>query len=132
MLLLGVITYHGFQIVVHEDDPQRGGAFAMFATVDIGATRKVLATTGDGEVMIELPNSLSKSHSSLLDRPTEAAAVHLAMSLQKLTWSIEEGTATSGGTESLPQVRVQVVGLDGDGQALVRQVLVDVLVGEPS
>ena len=68
-LLLCSIAVHGFQIVAHEDDPQRSGAFAMFSTIDIGATRKVLATAAEGTVVLDLPTSLNDRATALLDHP---------------------------------------------------------------
>jgi hypothetical protein len=131
-LLLGSIAFHGYQIVAHEDDPQRSGAFAMFATVDIGAIRKVLVTAEDGSVVLELPPALQPRATTLLDRPSEEAATQLASELRKLTWSINDGTATAGGTDTFAGIRLQVVGLEAEGRSFVRRVLVDVAVGAPS
>lgn len=44
LLLVVGIALHGVRILAHDEDPQRGTAFATFATVDIGATRQVLIT----------------------------------------------------------------------------------------
>ena len=131
-LLLCSIAAHGFQIVAHEDDPQRSGAFAMFATIDVGATRKVLATTAEGTVVIDLPASLDQRTTALLDHPSEEAATRMASDLRSLTWTVSDGAATEGGTETFDGLRLQVVGLDSDGRSFVRQVLVDVVVGSGS
>lgn len=132
-LLLTSIGYHGYQVVAHEDDPQRGGAFAMFATIDIGATRKVLVTTDGGAVQVELPDSLDERVGALLDRPTEDAAGDLAADLLDLTWTVEDGRATvaaDGGTR-LDDVRLQVVGFEADGHAITRHELAEVSVDAP-
>ena len=131
-LLLCSIAVHGFQIVAHEDDPQRSGAFAMFSTIDIGATRKVLATTSEGTVVLDLPTSLNDRATALLDHPSEEAATRMASDLRELTWTVSGGTATEGGTDTFDALRLQVVGLDSDGRSFVRQVLVDVVVGSDS
>ncbi len=133
-LLLSVIAFHGYQVIALEDDPQRGGAFAMFATVDIGATRKVLATAGDGAVIIEIPASLDARHAALLDRPSEHAARDLAAILRDSTWSVENGRAIESGRGGVPfeTVRLEVVGFVADGRTIGRQVLVDVTVGSES
>lgn len=131
-LLLGSIAFHGYQVVAHEDDPQRGGAFAMFATVDIGAIRKVLATAEDGSVVLELPPSLQQRAAALRDRPSEEAATRLASELQMLSWSVRDGTATVGGTDTFTGVRLQVVGLETDGRSFARRVIVDVVAGSGS
>lgn len=132
VLLLFVIAFHGFQIVAHEDDPQRSGAFAMFATVDVGATRKVVATAEDGAVAIDIPASLDERHAALLDLPSEDSARRFASLLRGLTWGVSDGVATEGGAATLDDVRLQVVGLDAEGRTMVRQVLVDVVVGPRS
>lgn len=131
-LLLSVISFHGFLIVAHEDDPQRSGAFAMFATVDIGATRMVVATAQDGAVALDIPASLDERRSALVDRPSEDSARRLASLLRELAWEVDGGEATEGGADTLDDVRVQVVGLDAEGRTIVRQVLVDVVVGPSS
>lgn len=131
-LLLCSIAVHGFQIVAHEDDPQRSGAFAMFSTIDIGATRMVLATAQDGTVVLDLPASLDQQVTALLDHPSEEAATRLAVELQGLTWTVSDGTAAEGGTDTFDGLRLQVVGLDSEGRSFVRQVLVDVVVGSGS
>lgn len=131
-LLLCSIAVHGFQIVAREDDPQRSGAFAMFATVDVGATRKVVATTEDGSVTLDIPASLDERHAALLDLPSEDSARRFASLLYGLTWDVSDGVATEGGTVTLDDVRLQVVGLDTEGRSYVRQVLVDVVVGSGS
>ncbi len=128
-LLVSAIAFHGFLIVAREDDPQRSGAFAMFATIDVGATRKVVATTKDGTVTLDIPASLDQPHAALLDTPSESSAKRLASLLRGLTWDVSDGTATEGGAVALDDVRLQVVGLDADGRTIVRQVLVDVEVG---
>ena len=127
-LLLGLITFHGYQVVAHEDDPQRGGAFAMFATIDIGATRKVIAKAEDGSVILDLPASLDAERADLLDRPTQAAARRFADVVLALRWTVEDGraTATPDGTRSFASIQVQVVGFDADARTISRDVLVDV------
>jgi hypothetical protein len=132
VLLLCSVAFHGFQIVVHEDDAQRSGAFAMFATVDIGATRKIIVTAQDGAVVLEVPASLSPQGASLLDHPSREAAAELASHLRGLTWDTVDGGATEGGEDTFGDVRVRVVGLDGEGRSLERTVLVDVVVGASS
>ncbi|GAA5137225.1 hypothetical protein GCM10023339_77240 [Alloalcanivorax gelatiniphagus] len=129
-LLLAVIAFHGYQVVVLEDDPQRGGAFAMFATIDIGATRKVLATAEDGSVVLDLPASLDAERRALLDRPTEEATTRFAEVVLDLTWDVEDGraTATADGPQVFDSVRVQVVGFDADGRTISRRVLTDLVV----
>ena len=134
VLLLSVIAFHGYQVVVLEDDPQRGGAFAMFATVDIGATRKVLASADDGAVTLEIPASLEARQVALLDRPSEDAARRLASLLRESRWSVEDGHAVEAGRGGVAfeTVRLQVVGFVADGRTIGRQVLVDVGVGSDS
>lgn len=131
-LLLSFIAFHGFQIIAHHDDAQRGGAFAMFATVDVGATRKLLATADDGSVELEVPTSLDSRQAALLDRPTEDSAKRFALLLRDLTWTVDGSTATHGGAVTFGRVKLQVVGLVADGRTIDRQVLVDVVVGPAS
>ena len=131
-LLLCSVAGHGYQIVAHEDDPQRSGAFAMFATVDIGATRKIIATSPDGDVLLDIPESLHERTEDLLDHPSEESAARLADDLRELSWTVVDGSATAGGSTSFEGVRLQVVGLDADGRILDRQVLIDVVTGPDS
>ncbi|PKH44113.1 hypothetical protein CXG46_00680 [Nocardioides alpinus] len=131
-LLLCSIAVHGFQIVAHEDDPQRSGAFAMFSTIDIGATRKIVVTAQDGAVLLELPESMGQQGLSLLDRPSEKAATSFVSELTELTWTVADGVATEGGSETFDGLRLQVVGLGNEGRTLHRTVLVDVVVGPSS
>ena len=125
-LLVGSIAGHGYAIVANEDDPQRSGAFAMFATVDIGATRTIIADTANGSVSLDVPDSLDQRTSNLADHPSETAARALAAALLKRSWTVEDGEATEGGSTTFDEVRVRLVGLDANGRTLVRQVLVEV------
>jgi hypothetical protein len=130
VLLIGLITFHGYQVVALEDDPQRGGAFAMFATIDIGATRTVIATGDDGDVLLELPASLDEDRTALLDRPTEEAATEFAESALELTWMVDDGRATASDSNGVvfDEVRLQVVGFVADGRTITRQVMTEVVV----
>jgi hypothetical protein len=131
-LLVGSIVGHGYAIVAHEDDPQRSGAFAMFATVDIGATRMVIADAADGTVRLDMPDSLDHRTADLVDHPSEQTARALAAALLDRGWTVEDDEATEGGSTTFDDVRVRVVGLDADGRTLVRQVLVEVSEGTTS
>ena len=114
-LLVGGIAVSGVRIVVYEDDPQRSTAFAMFATVDIAANRRVLVTVPDQPtVLLDVPDSLQDERRQLQVVPTEEEARHFAALLQDAD-------------PDLGSVRVQVVGLDTDGRTTTRQVLVDVV-----
>lgn len=130
LLLVGLILFHGYRVIALEDDPQRGGAFAMFATIDIGATRTVIASSDDGEVLLELPASLDDDRAALLDRPTTAAATDLAESVLELEWTVDSGRATESDAQGvrLDQVRLQVVGFVADGRTITRRVMTDVVV----
>jgi hypothetical protein len=130
LLLVGLILFHGYRVIALEDDPQRGGAFAMFATIDIGATRTVIATSDDGEVLLELPASLDQQRTTLLDRPTAEAATDLAESVLELAWTVEDGRATASDANGvqLDQVRLQVVGFVADGRTISRHVMTEVVV----
>jgi len=134
VLLLSVIAFHGFRVVAENDDPQRGGAFAMFSTIDIGATRKVVATAEDGAVLLELPGSLDDERAALLDRPTEEATTRFAEAVLDLRWTVEDGraSATPRGLQTFDSIRVLVVGFDADGRTISRQVLADVAAGSGS
>jgi hypothetical protein len=143
-MLLLAITVHGVRIVTIEDDPQRGSAFAMFATVDIGATRRVVATVppvtpGRPEVTLEIPDSLESDRAALAERPTDDAAREVAALLLDLDWEVDAGSgsvAPEPGTDDqslepaapVDRVRIQVVGLDADGTTISRQVFTDVVV----
>lgn len=131
LLVLG-IAVQGVRIVALQDDPQRGTAFAMFATVDIGTNRRVVATVpGDPEIRLEIPAALDERKNRLADTPTDAAASELAGLLLDQTWTIEGETATArGGSagDDVDAVRVQVVGLEADGRTITRQVLADEVV----
>lgn len=131
LLLLG-IAVHGVQIVAFDNDPQRGSAFAMFATIDVGATRSVQATVpGEVAVALDLPDSVQGRVSSLVDSPSDEAARDLADELRSMTWTVTGATASVGDDTQFDQVRVQVVGLGAEGRTIVRQVLVDVVVSGP-
>ena len=127
-LVVAIVGYHGFEIVAHDDDPQRSGAFAMFATVDIGATRQVIATTEDGAVTLKIPASLKAVNNDLADRPSEEAASGLASMLLDHRWDVRSAVASAGGTEVLDEIRIQVVGLDTEGRTVFHQILQDVTV----
>ena len=131
-LLIASIVGHGYAIVAHEDDPQRSGAFAMFATVDIGATRMVIADTASGSVRLDVPDSLDERTADLVDHPSDRAARALATALLERGWTVEDDEATEGGSTTFDEVRVRVVGLDSDGRTLLRQVHVDVSEGTTS
>ncbi len=128
LLSLG-IAVHGFRVIAHHEDPQRGTAFAMFATIDIGANRRVVATSpGDPAIVLDIPGSLEAATQRLADTPNEAAARRLASQLLALTWTVEGHTATAGGAVAFDQVRVQVVGLGAEGRTVSRMVVTDVVV----
>lgn len=131
-LLILVIAVHGVRIEAYDEDPQRGSAFAMFATVDIGVTRRVLATVpGDTAISLDIPDGLEDLRTQLADAPSDDSARRLAHRLLERTWEVEDQTATVGGTTMFDKVRVQVVGLDAEGRTVSRQVLADVVVGDP-
>ena len=100
----------------------------MFATVDIGATRRVIATTQDGAVTLEIPASLDATSNDLTDRPSEDAAAELASMLLDDRWDVQGAVASAGGTDALDEIRVQVVGFDTEGRTVSRQVVADVTV----
>jgi hypothetical protein len=131
VLLVGLIAFHGYQVVALEDDPQRGGAFAMFATIDVGATRKVIATDGEGTTELELPDSLDGQRTAALDRPTEDAVTDLAEAVLGLSWTVEgaRATASPDGEVQFDEVRLQVVGFAADGRTITRRVITDIVVG---
>jgi hypothetical protein len=131
VLLVGLIAFHGYQVVALDDDPQRGGAFAMFATIDVGATRKVIATGGEGSTELELPDSLDGQRTAALDRPTEDAVTELAEAVLGLSWTVNGGraTATPDGEVRFDEVRLQVVGFVADGRTITRRVITDIVVG---
>ena len=131
LLVLG-IAVQGVRIVTLHDDPQRGTAFAMFATVDIGTNRRVVATVpGDPVIRLEIPAALEERTKRLADTPTDDAASELAAMLLDQTWTIEGGTATADDGsvgDEVDAVRVQVVGLEADGRTITRQLLADEVV----
>jgi hypothetical protein len=124
-ILIGLIAFHGVQIVSDDDDPQRSGAFAMFATVDIGATRRVIATVPGEDIVLEIPQALLDRRAKLMDHPSRKSAEQLARLLTAETWTIAEGAATSGGTIVLDAVRVQVYGLHAEDRTIVRHMLIE-------
>ena len=129
LLVLG-IAVHGVRIEAFHEDPQRGTAFAMFATVDIGANRRVVATApGDPTIVLALPDTLGATSERLTDSPSDDSARELAERLLEQTWEVDDDTATIGGDTTFDQVRVQVVGPDADGRTVSRQVFTDVVVG---
>ena len=133
-LLVLAIAVYGFRIEVVNADPQRGSAFAMFATVDIGATRRVIATApGETAITLAIPDELSQVRERVLDAPTDGSARMLATLLLERSWLVEGDTAVVGDGVSFEQLQVQVVGLEAEGRTLYRQVLADVVVdAEPS
>jgi hypothetical protein len=129
VLVLGsLIAFHGFQIVAHDEDPQRSGAFAMFATVDIGSTRRVLATVPGDTVVVEVPAELGELRAQLMDRPSTEAAQELADLLLDERWHVSDGRAVVGEGTLLTGVRIRVVGLDAQGRTMRTVVLADVTV----
>ena len=132
LLLLGIVVY-GVRIEFHNSDPQRGSAFAMFSSVDIGATRRVIATVpGDPAVTLEIPTELEELRARLQGRPSEAGARVLADRLLGMSWELSLDTATVGGSARLPEVRVEVVGLETDRRVMTRRVFADVAVSGPA
>jgi len=106
----------------------------MFATVDIGATRRVIATApAETAITLAIPNELSQVRERVLDAPTDGSARMLATQLLERSWLVEGDTAVVGDGVSFEQLQVQVVGLEAEGRTLYRQVLADVVVdAEPS
>ena len=132
-LLILLIAIHGFRIQAYNEDPQGGSAFAMFSTVDIGATRRVLATVpGDTPIVLDIPDTVETARARLVDIPTDDSARRVATELLQLAWEVDENTATVGNGVKFEQVRVRVVGLDVEGSIVSRQVLTDVVVGHSS
>lgn len=128
-LLLTGIAIHGVRIVAFDEDPQRGSAFAMFASVDIGATREVrVSEPGDPPVILEIPGSLEEQRKRLADAPTDASAREFARLILDLTWEVDHGTATAGGDATFDQVRVEVIGFSAAGRTMTARVLTDVAV----
>lgn len=125
-LLLTGISVHGALIVDRDEDPQRGSAFAMFGTVDIGATRRVRATTpGEPAVVLTIPAELEDLRVGLVDSPTDDSARRFAERLLRLEWQVSGAAATVGDGVTFDTVRVEVLGLDADGRTFSRQVLAD-------
>ena len=130
-LLLAAIVVQGVRIEQYNADPQRGSAFAMFSTVDIGATRRVIATApGDPTIRLEIPAHLEKMRLRLRDVPSEEVTRKLAILLLESRWEVEGDTATVGGVEAFDEVRVEVVGLEADGGVLSRQIFADVVASD--
>lgn len=128
-LLLTGIAIHGVRIVAFDEDPQRGSAFAMFASVDIGATRAVRVTgPGDPPVILEVPDTLEDERQRLADRPTDASARRFGRLVLDQTWEVEGDAATVGGDATFTQVRVEVVGFSAEGRTVTTHVLTDVVV----
>jgi len=128
-LLLTAIAIHGVRIVAFDEDPQRGSAFAMFASVDIGATREVrVSVPADRQIIVEIPDGLEGDRSSLADAPTDAAARSFGRLVLDLTWQVDGDAATVGGDATFDQVRVEVVGFYAVGRTVSTHVLTNVLV----
>lgn len=126
-VLASMMVFHGWQIVVEHDDPQRSGAFAMFATPDIGATRRVVATSPDDRLSLEIPDSLQNLREQVADRPSREAVEELARRLAALQWDESGAVDTDGGGSTLT-VQVQVMGLRVNDRTVVRRVLADATV----
>lgn len=128
LLLIG-IAIHGVRIVAFDEDPQRGSAFAMFASIDLGATREVRVTRpGDPPLILEIPDSLEEQRKRLADAPTDVSARRFATLVLGLTWKVTNNAAAEGGDAIFDQVRVEVVGFDAEGKTLTTRVLTDVVV----
>jgi hypothetical protein len=128
-LLLTGIAIHGVRIIAFDEDPQRGSAFAMFASVDLGSTREVrVSAPGDSPVNLEIPHSLDEQRKRLADVPTDDSARRFARLVLDLTWEVDGHTAMVGGDMTFDQVRVEVVGFDAEGRTLTTRVLTDVVV----
>lgn len=106
-LLLVGIAVHGVRIETTGEDPQSGSAFAMFATIDVTATRRVLVAGPDLRPL-ELPDALTEQAARLADAPSVAGAQRLADALRAHTRD---------------EVHVTVVGLDADGWTMTRRTL---------
>ncbi len=131
LLLLGVAV-HGYRVIALHDDPQRGTAFAMFATVDIAANRQVVVTAADDpDVVLTVPAELADEARALRVLPTDDGARRLAVLLLARSWTVAGGVATAGAGEPLDGVRVRVVGPDTQGRSITRQVHTDVVVEGP-
>lgn len=131
-LLVVFIIIHGFRIVTVDEDPQSGSAFAMFATVDVGATRQVAASfPGAAPIRLDIPADLHELETRLAEVPSESAARQLARELLDRSWELAGDTAREGSDTTLDRVRVEVVGLRADDWSLSRHVLVDVVVDRP-
>ena len=127
-LLLVGIAFHGVRIAAVDDDPQGGSAFAMFSTVDVARTRRVMATVpGPNPLRLEIPPDLAGLRKRLADVPSDANALRLADELLARTWDLDAG-GTEGGEVVLDQVRVVVAGLHATDWTLSRDLLADVVV----
>lgn len=126
-LLVTGIGVHGVRIIAQHEDAQRGTAFAMFASVDIGATRKVEATgvgPGGRPLDLEIPPALERERQGLVDSPTQGRAAQFANLLASQSWFVSSDLASVGGTATLHSVEVRVLGLRATGRSLSRMVLV--------
>src|SRR5690606_8633447 len=115
LLLLGIMV-HAVQIEVLDEDPQRGSAFAMFATVDVGASRRVVATSpGASTLRLWVPEGLREHRGTRAEPPSDTTARQLAAELLSRRWDVEGDAASAGSGDMLEGVRVEVVGLHATG-----------------
>lgn len=129
LLLVGIIV-DGGRILAFDEDPQRGSAFAMFASVDISRSRAVLATAGDErEITLTIPDDLNDAREGVIAVPSEERIRRLADQLVQVAWEVEDGTASPGGTVTFDAVRVEVVAVEADGRRLTRRVLAEAEAG---
>jgi hypothetical protein len=129
-LLVLAITVHGARIVAQDASPQAGSAFAMFATMDVAGTRRVVATTaaagGEPAVALSIPEDLTQQRARLVRAPSEEAAARLAEDLLARRWMIADDTAeVDADGVHLDQVRVAVVGLEREGRVLTRRLITE-------
>ena len=129
LLLLG-ISIHGVRIIENDEDPQRGSAFAMFATVDIGGLRAAwsLRCQAPPPISLVIPDALDEERVRLTDAPSGNSARDFAEGLLDLTWEVQGHRATVGEGVTFRHVRVQVVGLEVDGRSVSKRILTDVVV----
>lgn len=121
-VLLVAILAQAILMATVSADRQSGSGFAMFSDVDFAGSRAAIVTgaSSDGDrVTVRLPDTVADELDALLITPTDARAQDLAVELAAIRWSVADGVASPGGSESLRDVQVVVRALDADGRTLV-------------
>ncbi|MDH3729503.1 MAG: hypothetical protein OES13_00055 [Acidimicrobiia bacterium] len=115
-VLVAFVAVQIFLMTTVSADPQSGSGFAMFSTVDILSTRRIVATgiVFDEPITFDIPDDLQEQAMRLRSQPTTARATQLARELAERQWD----PVVEGAFARPTSVEVTVWGITAEGRTL--------------